>query len=172
MAPVLKETIKFVVVILFFLGLVVAACFVVLPYTGVLDEARRGGIVRELVKGEAVPQAFLVGEGDDRIAVYRMKNEVAVVFLKVHLFLRDMDLALRIDRDRVVRMVDVTLGLPPFNPGLRSLFVAGSGGSGPVPGEILKNPGLDVVGGATVDYARLTLVLERVVGHVGKAGNK
>ena len=172
MAPVMKETLKFGLVTLFCVGVVVAACFVVQPYGRILNEARRAELVRLFVPGEAMPRAERFGDESGQIDIYHLKAGKAVVFARTHLFLRDMDLALLVDGDKVVSMLDTNPGMPPYNPGLRSLFLAGTDGNEPVSPDTLKNPGSDVVGGATVDFVRLSAVLERVVGFVRKAGSK
>jgi hypothetical protein len=170
MSPTIKESLKFSLLLVFCLGIIVLACFLVQPYSRQLDTQRQADIASLLVPGEARVQPVVISDDGAPVQVYRYKKDRAVVFLRVHLFMKDRNLAMLVEGDKVVSMLDVDLGLTPVNPNLRSLFSNGSGGKGL--GDLLAQAGPDVMGGATVDFSRLSAVLARALALVKKAGEK
>jgi hypothetical protein len=89
------------------------------------------------------------------------------------LFDRTTGLVVRLDGKRITAIYDVTPGLAPYNPRFgRVLREIAAGLSSQDAGvEVLANPGFDVMGGATVDYSRLSSGLNQLVKNVRKAGN-
>lgn len=170
----LKEPIKFSLFLILGLALVVLAGLFLPPVREGLRLQREAEAVRVMVPGATVKAPLPISDGQPAMWLYRAKPDVSVVFFRVDLFDRVAELVVRLDGDQIVDVRDASPGLAPYNARLgRTLRELGAGlKAKSVDGDaVAPNPGLDVVGGATVDYSRLSAGLNQLVKNVRKAGN-
>ena len=173
MSQGMKEVIKFSVFLVLGLAVVVLACVFILPMEGETGRAREARIVRYLVSGAEIKAPITIHADEMPLRVYWATPDVAVVFFGMGLFDRTTGLVVRLDGKRITAIHDVTPGLAPYHSRLgRTLRGIAFGLGGQDAGaEVPSNPGLDVMGGATVDYSRLSSGLNQLVKNVRKAGN-
>jgi hypothetical protein len=163
-----KETIKFATCLLFALAVPVLCSLFVHPAEAELQAARDREAVRFLVPGAEGPMDPDMVEGQGLVMrLYQAKPGVAVVFLNLPLFDREGRLAVVLDGGKVTALYDAVPDLPPrrarFEGTLRDVRLSLSGGG-------TAGAGLDVIGGATIDYSRLSKGLEQLAATVRKAG--